>query len=210
MPNLTDAERRGVVEFLLKTTQEDKIPYGTFAQAADKFQCSRWTITRIWQRYQDGKARHSLLGGDVSSKIKKNSGRKGYNYEELLERIKSIPASKRQKMRKIAMKIQVSLSVIQRLLKKNKLRRHSNAIKPLLTPANRLARVKFAAARVDDETLRFDPMYDVVHIDEKWFYEDVDKKTYYLVPGEEPPKRRRKSKRYIGKTMFLSAVARPR
>ncbi|KAE9221942.1 hypothetical protein PF002_g15424 [Phytophthora fragariae] len=40
----------------------------------------------------------------------------------------------------------------------------------------------------------FDPMYDVVHLDEKWFY----KKKFV------------QSKRHIKKVMFLCAVARPR
>ena len=53
-------------------------------------------------------------------------------------------------------------------------------------------------------------MFNIVHIDEKWFNEDVDRKTYYLLPDEENPLRCRKSKRFIGKTMFLTAVARPR
>uniref|UniRef100_H3G690 Transposase n=1 Tax=Phytophthora ramorum TaxID=164328 RepID=H3G690_PHYRM len=47
-------------------------------------------------------------------------------------------------------------------------------------------------------------------IDEKWFYEDHDKRSYLLFPGEEPPHRTRKSKRFIPKTMLLAAVARPR
>ena len=33
-------------------------------------------------------------------------------------------------------------------------------------------------------------MFDYIHIDEKWFYmTKVKKKTYYLVPDEEPPER---------------------
>uniref|UniRef100_H3GUF4 Uncharacterized protein n=1 Tax=Phytophthora ramorum TaxID=164328 RepID=H3GUF4_PHYRM len=53
-------------------------------------------------------------------------------------------------------------------------------------------------------------MYDIVHVDEKWFYEDVDKHSHYAVEGEEAPPRRRRSKRFIPKTMFLAAVAKPR
>jgi hypothetical protein len=53
-------------------------------------------------------------------------------------------------------------------------------------------------------------MENVVVIDEKIFYNDRDKKTMYLVEGEEPPERACENKRYIGSTMFLVAVARPR
>jgi hypothetical protein len=57
---------------------------------------------------------------------------------------------------------------------------------------------------------RFDAMYNVVHIDEKWFnlYEASAK--YYLAPRESVPYRTCANKRYIGKVMFLAAVAWPR
>ncbi|ETV98369.1 hypothetical protein H310_09060 [Aphanomyces invadans] len=53
-------------------------------------------------------------------------------------------------------------------------------------------------------------MMNYVHVDEKWFYATQVKRSYYLAPGEEPPHRTCKSKRFITKVMFLSAVARPR
>ena len=52
-------------------------------------------------------------------------------------------------------------------------------------------------------------MFDYVHIDEKWFYMTKVKKTYYLVVDEEPPERAVKSKNFIQKVMFMTAVARP-
>ncbi len=53
-------------------------------------------------------------------------------------------------------------------------------------------------------------MMDEIHIDEKWFYLTRLNQTVYLTPGEEPPERRVKSKKYIPKVMFLCAVACPR
>ncbi|OWZ02217.1 Mar9 Transposase [Phytophthora megakarya] len=53
-------------------------------------------------------------------------------------------------------------------------------------------------------------MDNVVHVDEKWFCEDKYKLSYLLLPRKRPPHRTRKSKRFIPKTMFLAAVARPR
>ncbi|OWY97789.1 Transposon protein [Phytophthora megakarya] len=51
---------------------------------------------------------------------------------------------------------------------------------------------------------------DVVHLDEKYFYEDVDRHSYLLFPDEEPPQRHSRSKRHVSKTIFLIVVARPR
>ncbi|GMF26776.1 unnamed protein product [Phytophthora fragariaefolia] len=70
--------------------------------------------------------------------------------------------------------------------------------------------MEYALAFVDENNLFFEPMHDVVHVDEKWFYEDEDKHTYYVVGDEEVPQRHRRSKRFIEKTIFLAAVAKPR
>ncbi|KAL3659951.1 hypothetical protein V7S43_019092 [Phytophthora oleae] len=56
----------------------------------------------------------------------------------------------------------------------------------------------------------FDPMLDVIHVDEKWFNADKDKRSYLVFEDEKPPPRFFKSKRFIPKTMFLAAFARPR
>lgn len=53
-------------------------------------------------------------------------------------------------------------------------------------------------------------MYDRVHIDEKWFNMYKAATTYYLTADEADPHRSSQNKRYIGKVMFLAAVARPR
>ncbi|GAA0165666.1 hypothetical protein LIER_40034 [Lithospermum erythrorhizon] len=53
-------------------------------------------------------------------------------------------------------------------------------------------------------------MYNVVHIDEKWFYMTRKDENYYLHPREEEPLCTIQSKNFIGKVMFLAAMARPR
>lgn len=53
-------------------------------------------------------------------------------------------------------------------------------------------------------------MYDRVHIDEKWFNLYRETERFYLTRNEENSYRASPNKRYIGKVMFLAAVARPR
>jgi hypothetical protein len=53
-------------------------------------------------------------------------------------------------------------------------------------------------------------MYDTVHLDEKWFKLYKANTKYYLAKDEDLPYRSCPNKRYIGKVMFLAAVARPR
>ncbi|ETP51523.1 hypothetical protein F442_03353, partial [Phytophthora nicotianae P10297] len=62
---------------------------------------------------------------------------------------------------------------------------------------------------IDEHTFEFEGMYTMVHMDKKWFDADVDWRPYLLLPDEEPPARHRQSKRFVPKTMFLAAVARP-
>ncbi|KAG3098526.1 hypothetical protein PC122_g4026 [Phytophthora cactorum] len=56
---------------------------------------------------------------------------------------------------------------------------------------NKLSRVDHCLIFIDDSTLEFECMDNVVHVDEKWFYEDKDKRSYLLFSGEEPPHTRR-------------------
>ena len=59
-------------------------------------------------------------------------------------------------------------------------------------------------------TMELNDMSNYVHLDEKWFYMTRETRKYYIVPGEKEPVRQCKSKTFITKVMFLSAVARPR
>ncbi|KAF0709448.1 hypothetical protein AaE_012882 [Aphanomyces astaci] len=53
-------------------------------------------------------------------------------------------------------------------------------------------------------------MWDIVHLDEKCFNADKDRRKVYVVKGQSVRNRACKSKRFIPKVMFLAAVPRPR
>nr|CCA22963.1 transposase putative [Albugo laibachii Nc14] len=70
--------------------------------------------------------------------------------------------------------------------------------------------VKSASQRIGEvEGHTFDPMFGMVHVDEKWSNDDTKKRVYYLLPDEEPPVRHLHTARFREKTMLLVAVARP-
>ncbi|GMF61730.1 unnamed protein product [Phytophthora fragariaefolia] len=144
------------------------------------------------------------------NRIKGRSGRKGYNKSELATAMKAVPIEERRTIATTAKVVGVSTGVIQRLLRDCVLKRARSMIKPLLTPQNQRERMEYALAFVVENNLFFEPMHDVAHVDEKWFYEDEDKHIYYVVGDEEVPQRHRRSKPFIEKTMFLAAVAKPR
>ena len=60
----------------------------------------------------------------------------------------------------------------------------TNAIKPLLTEENKRARIAFIVRFVDESTLLYSPMYDVIHLDEKWYYMTRASQRIYLYPIE--------------------------
>jgi hypothetical protein len=66
---------------------------------------------------------------------------------------------------------------------------------------------------LDEDTLpnepKFRDMYNIIHMDEKWFNTTSNYMTCYMVPGEDDPHRTVQNKNRIGKVMFLSAVGRP-
>jgi hypothetical protein len=90
------------------------------------------------------------------------------------------------------------------------LKRHNTRLKPVLTLKNMHDRISHVMRYIDVATMKFDPILNIVHIDEKWFNQDRDKRSYYLLDDEEEPHRTIQNKRFIPKTMFLCAVSRPR
>lgn len=94
--------------------------------------------------------------------------------------------------------------------KDGELKKVSDTVKPHLNEENKRERVRFALSMIVPGTNNFDPIFDVVHVNEKWFYLTKVKKSLYVVPGEAVPTRSLKSKRFMDKVMFLVAVARPR
>lgn len=70
-------------------------------------------------------------------------------------------------------------------------------------------RVQFCKAHINIERALFHSMMNVIHVDKKWFYLTRNTQKYYLLNGEQEPHRTTKSKRFVQKVMFLTAVARP-
>ena len=70
--------------------------------------------------------------------------------------------------------------------------------------------LKWCLSFIDSRFLMFSIMHNIVHIDEKWFYMTKAVKKVYTSDNETVENRSGRSKRFIPKVMFLSAVAHPR
>ena len=208
--NLTNQERYEVVLFLLEHSFHGLLSNSLVDEACKNFKRHPNTIKLIWRRWIDANRSGEGLK-KVKSQIKAKCGRKKhYDPNELTTRILQLPYQKRTTIRDIAGALGVSNDTISRLLKSGVLRRHSSRVKPTLKPHHYLQRLQFALSKIHPITMNFQSMDNIVVIDEKLFYHDKDKRSVYLVDGEEAPERTCENKRFIGSSMFLAAVARPR
>lgn len=207
--NLPDSERNAILQTLLSHSEDGKLKTGELSRVADKFKLSTKTISRIWHRAKECWA-SGMKHADVGSRIKVRSGRKKKDRSETLTKVKDVPFRQRSTLRSLSAAINTPLATLHRIVKEGALKRISNTIKPALTDENKQHRLKFSLSMLQQGSNNFDPMYDTVHVDEKWFNLTKIKQNFYVLPDEEGPERSCQSKRFITKVMFLAAVARPR
>jgi hypothetical protein len=98
------------------------------------------------------------------------------------------------------------------LIKKYKIFRAATlAAKPLLTQKHRTTRVAFVKDQFcANSPSYFDPQFQTIHIDEKWFQKKETRLRAYLADDEEAVAETVQHKSHIEKVMFLAAIARPR
>jgi hypothetical protein len=146
----------------------------------------------------------------VRSQIRFRSGKKPQSFQEIHNKLRSVPINKRQTLRDFAKESGVSVHSIRRFIAIGSLKRVITRIKPSLTEKNKETRMNYAFRFINQNTLKFDPMYNVVHIDEKWFNADREKISFLVLEDEKIPERDQNHKSHIPKVMFLAAQARPR
>ena len=190
--NLTRDERRAVYEYLIQQRKpgSDQLQQGAFKEACDIFGCSKSTVYRLWWQAQNSLAAGNVIVAALSPLKKGRCGQK--KIELNADAVREIPLSRRQSMRSLASALNVPLTRVFRRLKEGKLRRHSSNVKPLLTDSNKQQRVWFCLSKIDPISIemrehKFRDFFDMVYIDEKWFYMTRIKNNYYLLPDEAWP-----------------------
>ncbi|XP_058783982.1 uncharacterized protein LOC131658736 [Vicia villosa] len=201
---LDNRQHDNIFLVLINSSSEGKIKRGIVKQLASSYQISIDVIYRIWKRSKET--------GNVSHKKTKNCGRKRVELD--IEKMRNLPLVKRSTIQSLAFALETSPRKIGEYLKQGVLHRHSSALKPHMTEDNMKARLRFCLSMLEESSIPYDPkfqaMYNIVHIDEKWFYMTQKNKSYYLLPNEDEPYRACKNKNFIMKVMFLVAVTRPR
>ena len=191
-----------------------QLELGAMTTVAARFGVSRQAVARIWKR-----GKESVAAGAESMVVdhrKSRCGRKKKDHSVALQNMSNIPINQRKTIRSTAHALGVSTWAVWSMTKRGggeggaSVRRHSSSIRPMLTDRQKQDRIDYSIRQIDLIRGCFKPAFDVIHVDEKWFYMKKLTQTVYLAPGEEPPERSTKSKRFVQKVMFLCAVARPR
>ena len=146
---------------------------------ADKNNCDWRTVRLLWKRYNEQKE-EGVATPHPTSRRKGNSGRKRIDLEELREGLRDIPLNDRTTtVRRLAAALDIPRSTLHENLKALGLRVDSNAIKPYLTDAGKLERVRWVlrwvgvsstSSAVATPAREIHHFEDFVHMDEKWFY----------------------------------------
>ena len=160
---MSNEERRAIYHILLQKSVDGKISKGVTNMVASSFSVSIRTIQRIWKQSKESGT------CDVSHKKTINCGRKRVQIDHA--QFREIPLSQRTTLRSLSYALNTNASSLCRLLKSGIIRRHSNAIKPLLKEENRRSRLQFCLSMLEDDSIPHDPafknMYNIIHIDEK-------------------------------------------
>ncbi|KAH9110592.1 hypothetical protein LEN26_013702 [Aphanomyces euteiches] len=191
--DLTDVERESIMrEILLRSSGAlmTRMPKGFGEMLADKYGCHVTTIRKVLARAKEEGMANGNMAASVRGKKKGRVGRKfKFTAVEVKEKLIKLKLDERTTLRSISELTNISRSTLHRYLKLGMLRSHTSAIRPVLTTANKYARLQFAISHVDS-TMRMSNLCEYVHLDEKWFYLTKETKRYYLAPGYVLERRR--------------------
>nr|CCA27213.1 transposase putative [Albugo laibachii Nc14] len=198
---------------LLEGSKNGRLQHGALKEASEKWNFNVHTVYRLWKRYcnqrADSATRAITFKGNYC-----NCGRKGASEEyikDLHERMSKLKLEQRGDLRSLSAALSIPSTTLQRYVKNKVLRVHTVTLKPTLSEDQKAERVRFISSFIvlNPRDTTFSPMYDRVHLDEKWFFMKKTKRHVYLTPTEPDPYLHSRHKSQIPKIMFLCAVARP-
>ncbi|KAL7098802.1 hypothetical protein ACP275_09G041400 [Erythranthe tilingii] len=165
--NLEDVfniERRAIYNVLQHKSINGSLKKGVTKIVASQFSVSIQTVQRIWR--QSRKGAHD----DVSHKKTRNCGRK--RIEINMDQFRGIPLHRRTTLESLACSLNMAKIT-------------------LFRQENKRSRLEFWLSMLEGNSIHHDPifrgMYNIIHIDEKWFQLTKKSEHYYLLPEEEDP-----------------------
>ena len=160
----------------------EKFKKGAITDIVIVFSISTRTVKRIWQQTKTNPPENGVV--DVCHRKTKNCGLKRVQIDR--EQFMKIPLSRRTSPKSLACAINLSKSTLHRNVQFGDIRRHNNPFKPYPKDTSKKARVQYCLSMLDRNSIAHDPkfvdMYNMIHIDEKWFYISRKTKSIILYP----------------------------
>ncbi|KAG2801708.1 hypothetical protein PC129_g18740 [Phytophthora cactorum] len=204
---LTEEKRAEVVLRVLQNAVDGVPRLETMKKVTAGFRVVPRTVSRIWKRALKAK---EVTGLWSAASLRHRRGSPTKDVAAKLERLRGVSYARRGTLRTASAACGVPRATLHRRVKAGDVRALVSVVSPLLTEANKAARLSWCSAHIHSTLRHYNDMYDTVHVDEKLFYMTQVRRSFYLLPGEPEPERSVRSKRYITKRMMLAAVARPR
>ncbi|XP_021753811.1 uncharacterized protein LOC110719217 [Chenopodium quinoa] len=202
------SSEKGTSRWLSTQARGGELPRGYLSQQARRLNVHRSTIQRVFTDIKNQMAMGNVI--NVRSKKLGKTGPKPKEYTDKF--LQSAPLYKRATERSYGAALKISSTAIHKLKKQGRLRTHTSTNHPALTSNHKIARMKWVLNHILPATQNRDPkfmdMQQVVHVDEKWFYLNLENRRFYLLPNEPNPYRAQQSKRFKIKGI-MAAIGKP-
>lgn len=205
--NLTAHECDQIVQALITRLKGDELHKGANAEVAALIGVHPNTVRRVWKHAEEEWHRTGVYRAIHRMHLK---GRKRPNRSQQLDLLRSVPVVRHSTFRAADDGCSLPTTTVLRELQRGHLRSQNSVIHPLLAEDNKRGRLEFCKVHIDPDTMHFLGMYNTIHVDEKIFYITQPRRRLLLLPDEQAPTRRIRSRRFITRVMMLAAVSRPR
>ncbi|KAE8790952.1 hypothetical protein D1007_34766 [Hordeum vulgare] len=180
---------RHVYGMLLARSGLGRRKRGVSKEVARLYECRVRVVQTIWNQGREG--------GSVNAVMDMRMLKSGRSKVMLnADAIEAIPHEERTTLRCLAVALNMKRSTVHCRLKETKFCRHTSDLKPSLNVDNMKACVLYSLMHLEPSSLPHKPTfkagYNVVHIDEKWFYQTRKNQKLYLRNKEPNPQRQGK------------------
>ncbi|KAH7476924.1 uncharacterized protein KRP23_7599 [Phytophthora ramorum] len=172
--------QRIAVDLLRMAGPEGELSRGALSAIALRYDIQPSTASRLCQR---AKEEAELTGLYVALSRMHISGRQAEDRSEELGKLRQIDFAARSTVRSAAVACGVLQTTLHRRIKGGDLRKVTSVVKPLLTEANRHARLPFCVSHINMDTHLFADMLDTVHVDKKLFYVTETTRRFLILPA---------------------------
>jgi len=131
---LSNEDREAILQALLSKSEDGILPRGAIQAISASFEVGRNTVGRIWARAKESVADGSNVM-DVSHR-KSQCGRKKKNYSSQMESFSQLPLSQRGTLQGALEASGIPKTTLFARMQEERIRAHTNAVKPTLTPEN--------------------------------------------------------------------------